>query len=126
MLGGYAVGVALGMCIHHAVCQTTVRVAGTPHAPTNAVMLPHSIAFMASRAPGEIDLLAGALDTGDPAAAVAELAAPSGATTLSELGLDPGRVPEIAEAAAQHPGVAATPGEPVGVEELRGLLEAAL
>jgi maleylacetate reductase len=126
VLGGYSVGVAMGMCVHHAVCQTTVRVAGTPHAPTNAVMLPHSIAFMATRAPGEIDLLGDALDTGDPAAEVARLAAGAGARTLSELGLDAERVPEIAEAAAQHPGVAATPGEPVTVDDLRGLLEAAL
>lgn len=37
VLGGYAVGVA-GLCVHHAVCQTIVRVAGTRHAATNAVV----------------------------------------------------------------------------------------
>jgi maleylacetate reductase len=126
LLGGYAVGVAMGMCVHHAVCQTTVRVAGTPHAPTNAVMLPHSIAFMAGRAPEQVDALAGALGGGDPSGVVAELAAGAGPRTLSDLGLDPGRVPEIVEATLQHPGVGATPGGPIDADDLRGLLEAAL
>ena len=48
---GYAVGCA-GFAVHHAVCQTTVRVLGTPHAQTNAVMLPHSAAFVARARPG--------------------------------------------------------------------------
>jgi maleylacetate reductase len=126
LLGGYAVGVAGGMCVHHALCQTTVRLAGTPHAPTNAVVLAHAIAFMADRAPDQIAALAAALEATDASAAVKALAAGAGATTLTELGLDPARVPEIAEAAAQHPGAAATPGGPVGPEEMRGLLEAAL
>ena len=49
VLAGYASGVA-GFAVHHAVCQTIVRVAGTPHAATNAVMLPHFVDLMAERA----------------------------------------------------------------------------
>ena len=48
-----------GPGVHHALCQTIVRVLGTPHAPTNAVMLPHSLRFMAGRAPGPLGRLAG-------------------------------------------------------------------
>jgi maleylacetate reductase len=125
LLGGYAVGVA-GLCVHHALSQTTVRLAGTPHAPTNAVVLPHAVAFMTDRAPEQIAALAAALGAADASAAVGELAAGAGARTLTDLGLDAERVPEIAEAAARHPGVAATPGGPVGADNLRELLEAAL
>ena len=42
-----------GFAVHHAVCQTIVRVAGTPHAQTNAVMLPHFVRMMEARAPGD-------------------------------------------------------------------------
>ena len=48
-----------GFAVHHAVCQTIVRVAGTPHAQTNAVMLPHSARLMAGRAPAALGRLCG-------------------------------------------------------------------
>ena len=60
MLAGYAVG-STGFAVHHAVCQTIVRVCGTPHAQTNSVMLPHFVRFMEPRAPREIDMLGEAL-----------------------------------------------------------------
>ena len=53
ILAGYASG-STGIAVHHAVCQTLVREAGTPHAETNAVMLPHSAAFMTPRAPAAL------------------------------------------------------------------------
>ena len=124
VLGGYAVGTA-GLAVHHAVCQTIVRTAGTPHAATNAVMLPHSVAFMASRAPREIAALARALDSRDAAAAIAGLSARAVVSSLGELGLDASRVDEVASAALHHPGVAATPGG-VTVDDLRSLVRAAL
>ena len=70
VLAGYASGAA-GIAVHHAVCQSVVRVAGTPHAETNAVMLPHSARFMVARAPGPLAELAEALGDphGDPEAA---------------------------------------------------------
>lgn len=49
----------------------------------------------------------------------------AGPTTLAELGLDRELVPEIAEAAAGDPGVAATPGE-VTRDDLEALLQAAV
>ena len=49
-LAGYAVGNA-GLAVHHAVCQTIVRTCGTPHAQTNAVMLPHSVRLMSLARP---------------------------------------------------------------------------
>ena len=128
VLAGWAVGTA-GLAIHHALCQTLVRVLGTPHAQTNAVMLPRSVAFMSTRVPDPIAKLAAALGAdADPAAAagsVAVLAALAGPTTLGELGVSEDDLGAVVEAALEHHGVQATPG---GASEgdLRELLTSAL
>jgi len=129
LLAGYAVGAA-GFAVHHAACQTLVRVAGTPHAETNAVMLPHFARAMAPRAPRVMGALARALgaDSDDPGAAaerIAALAAGAGATTLSELGVEREQLDELVEAALAHPAIGNTP-DPIGAHELRRLLAAAL
>lgn len=130
MLAGWAVGTT-GLAVHHALCQTIVRVAGTPHAATNAVMLPHSVAFMAERAPREIAALGEALGgsgtgaAGAPAA-VARLAGRSMVTSLEQLGFDRRRSAEVASIALHHPGTVATPGARVTSDDLHELLAAAL
>src|ERR687889_234805 len=66
-LGAFLCGWASGMtgfAVHHATCQLLVRTAGSPHAQTNAVMLPHFARMMAGRVPGVMGELASAL--GDP------------------------------------------------------------
>jgi maleylacetate reductase len=129
LLAGYASGAA-GLAVHHAVCQTIVRVAGSPHAETNAVMLPHFAELMSMRAPAEMGALAAAL--GDPEgtpeaapAALARLAARSGHMRLSTLGVEEAHFQPVVDAALQHPGVHNTP-DPPGREELLELLERAL
>jgi len=127
VLAGYAVGVA-GLCVHHAICQTIVRATETPHAATNAVMLPHSVAFMAGRAPREIDALAGALGVSgrdEAAHAVASLSGRAMVTSLGQLGFEPARAGEVASAALHHPGVACTPGK-VTLDDLHSLVRSAL
>jgi alcohol dehydrogenase class IV len=124
LLAGYASGIA-GFAVHHAACQTIVRMAGTPHAETNAVMLPHVVRFMESRAPEAIERLAAALDAPSAAGRVAELSAQAGVTRLSELGVDEQALDAIVGAALQHPALGNTP-DPPGEAELRALLEAAL
>ncbi len=127
VLAGWAVGTA-GLAVHHAVCQTIVRSSGTPHAETNAVMLPHSVAFMAGRAPAAITALASALGregVDEAAPAVASLSALAGPVRLSELGVAADEIDGIVTGALEHPGVAATPGG-VTREDLRALLDAAL
>jgi maleylacetate reductase len=130
LLGGYAVGTT-GLAVHHAVSQTIVRTCGTPHAETNAVMLPHSARLMAGRAPREMGEFARALGApeADPDLAgdrVAALTALSGFTRLCELGVTQSAMEEVASAAAAHPAVQATPGGGVGREELQELLCRAL
>lgn len=127
LLAGWAVGTT-GLAVHHGLCQTIVRVGGTPHAATNAVMLPHSVAFMADRAPRVIAALGDALGTSgaDGAAdAVGRLASRSLVTSLEQLGFERDRAAEVASVALHHPGVGATPGE-VTVDDLCDLVTAAL
>jgi alcohol dehydrogenase class IV len=120
LLGSWAMGTT-GYALHHVVCQTLVRVAGTPHAETNAVMLPHTVRFMAMRAPDVIERLRKAVG-GD----IADLAAKSGATRLTELGADPAKLDEVVEAASSRGELANTPGGAPSPDRLRAFVEAAL
>jgi alcohol dehydrogenase class IV len=129
VLAGYASGAA-GIAVHHALCQTIVRTAGTPHAETNAVMLAHSARLMALRAPGPMSELARALGDGsaDPeaaAAGIARLAARCGHVRLATLGVTADQLPAVASSVQAHPVLANTPDAP-GEEELLGVLRDAL
>lgn len=129
LLAGYAIGTT-GLAVHHAVCQTIVRTCHTAHAETNAVMLPHSARFMAERAPSAIGEFARAL--GDPAGKpgsaadrIAALAAPTGVTRLSDLGVTAAGLDKVSDAAARHPAITKTPGG-VTAAQIRDLLRAGL
>lgn len=127
-LAGWALG-ATGYAVHHVVCQTLVRVAGTPHAETNAIVLPHAIALMASRAPDVIGLLAVALGAGerDPAKAAGACAAltrRAGPVSLAEVGADEAALDQVAGAALARAELRNTP-DPPGREELREMLQRA-
>ena len=129
VLAGYASG-ATGIAVHHALSQTIVRTAGSPHAETNAVMLPHTARLMAGRAPGAMSELARALGdgTGDPESAagdIARLAARCGHVRLATLGVGADHLPEIAAAVQGHPALAGTP-DPPAEEEVLALLREAL
>jgi maleylacetate reductase len=116
VLAGYAVGCA-GFAVHHAVCQTTVRLLDTPHAPTNAVVLPHSVAFVAARAPEALP--------GVEPRAVARVAARAGVTRLRDLGVGEERLDDVVAGVLAHPAIGNTPGGTPTAGELRGLLDAA-
>jgi alcohol dehydrogenase class IV len=129
LLCGWASGMT-GFAVHHATCQTLVRTAGSPHAQTNAVMLPHFAGLMASRAPGVMGELAEALgDPGaDPDAAAgraSKLSARCGHTRLATLGVEEEHLPQVAAAVMQHPALANTP-DPPDEQELLELLRNAL
>jgi alcohol dehydrogenase class IV len=127
LLAGYASG-STGIAFHHALCQTVVRLAGTPHSRTNAVMLPHTVRRMVAHAPHEIGRLARTLGAGSADAApgaIARLTARSGITTLRGLGVREDQLGEIAETAAGVPTVKNTPSPP-DAAELRSVLEQAL
>lgn len=62
LLCGYAIDSAK-FGLHHVICQTLVRICGTPHAETNATILPRAVAFLAAQAPDAFTGLARALGT---------------------------------------------------------------
>jgi len=128
-LSGWASGMT-GYAVHHATCQNLVRIAATPHAQTNAVMLPHFAGMMSGRVPGVMGELARAL--GDPdgnpdavAGRAAKLSARSGHTRLATLGVEEEHLPRVAAAVMRHPALGNTP-DPPGEDELLALLRDAL
>jgi alcohol dehydrogenase class IV len=131
-LGAFLCGWASGMtgfAVHHATCQLLVRTAGSPHAQTNAVMLPHFARMMSTRVPGVMGEFARAL--GDPegssdaaAGRAAKLSARSGHTRLATLGVEEEHLPRVAAAVMQHPALWNTPDPPDEAELLELLRDA--
>lgn len=114
-----------GLALHHVLSQTVVRVLGTPHAETNAALLPVTMEEMAGRAPERIEELAEALGT-DRASIrprIEELG--GGRRGLGELGADRERVGEAVEAAmARGELFKMTPGE-IDAQDLERIIDAA-
>ncbi len=115
ILCGYAIDSGL-FSVHHVVCQTLVRVCGSPHAETNAAILPRAMAFMEPRAPDAIASLAEAIGC-DPAAIeprILQLGGDPGG--LGEAGADRSRLEEAVEAMLQRPEIAFNPQPPTAAE----------
>ncbi len=123
LLCAYALDSA-GYALHHVVCQTLVWVLSTPHAETNATLLPLTMDAMRPRAPGAIESLAGAL--GADAAGIRERieALGGGPRRLGDLGADRARLRRVLDAILSRPELQSTP-DPPGRDELERLLEAA-
>lgn len=91
LFGAYLAGsviATVGVGIHHRTCHVLGGTYGIGHAPANAVVLPHAIAYNAPAIPEVVCRIAGAMGTDDPAAATFDLAATAGLpTSLAALGL---------------------------------------
>jgi alcohol dehydrogenase class IV len=123
ILSGYAIDSGM-FAIHHVICQTLVRVCGSPHAETNAGILPRAMAFMAARAPAEIEALATALGTEPDRIEERILELGGGPPGLGTVGADRERLGEAVEAMLERPELGNTPGAP-GAQELTALIERA-
>ena len=124
ILCGYAIDSGM-FAIHHVICQTLVRVCGSPHAETNAGILPRAMAFMAPRAPEAIDALAAAIGcgAGEVEARILDLGGnPPG---LGKAGADRSRLDEALDAILARPELDFTPGAPTR-EQLAELIESRL
>jgi alcohol dehydrogenase class IV len=121
LLCAYALG-ETGFALHHIVCQTLVRMLGTPHAETNATMLPRTMDMMRPRAPEEIGALAGAVgaEPDDIRRRIESLG--GGPHRLRDLGASPDRLESARNAILQREELSNTP-DPPGPEELGRLLE---
>ncbi len=136
VLSGYAIDSGM-FAIHHVICQTLVRVCGSPHAETNAGILPRAMAFMAPRAPealAELSASLGAAFSTHDMENAAGSAADSIEARILELGGDPpglgsvgadrSKLDEALDAILARPELAFTPGDP-GREELAELIDRA-
>ena len=121
ILCGYAIDSA-GLGLHHVICQTLVRLCGTPHAETNAAVLPHALAFLAERAPEPYERLAPALGT-EPSGLrerVEDLGWPQ---RLGDLGGDASMRDEAVDAMLERPELERVPGSSVTREDLERIVE---
>ncbi|HYU60018.1 MAG TPA: iron-containing alcohol dehydrogenase [Solirubrobacterales bacterium] len=123
ILCAYALDSAL-FSLHHVVCQTLVRVCGTPHAETNATMLPRTMEAMRERAPDAIDELAAAIGTDAEriGARIEQLG--GGPRRLADLELDPGCLDDALEAILKRPELGWI-ADPPDRTQLEALIEAA-
>lgn len=123
ILCGYAIDSG-AFAMHHVVCQTLVRICGSPHAETNAAILPRSMAFMVPRAPDNLASLAAAIatDPEDVEARILELGGdPPG---LGDLGADRDKLDRALDSMMVRPELAFTP-EPPTRDDLEELIERA-
>jgi maleylacetate reductase len=123
ILCGYAIDSG-GFALHHVICQTLVRVCDSPHAETNAAMLPHTMAFMAPRAPDQIAALAGAIGT-EPAGLAGRIRQIGGDPPgLGAIGADRSKLDQALAGMLARPELAFGP-EPPNREQLAQLIEGA-
>jgi alcohol dehydrogenase class IV len=122
ILCGYAIDSAL-FALHHVLCQTLVRVCGSPHAETNAAILPVAMEAMRERAPRQLGMLARSLGAGPSSLGerITELGRPSG---LGAAGARRSRLEAALDGVEARPELQFTP-DPPGREELRQIVEAA-
>jgi alcohol dehydrogenase class IV len=132
-----------GLALHHVLSQTSVRLFETPHAETNAALLPVTMEEMAGRAPEEIAALEEALVTegAEPGGGTSKLtergglgarvgtrieALGGGRRGLGELGAESARVGDVVEGALSRRELnAMTPGPEFQPEDLERMLDSA-
>jgi alcohol dehydrogenase class IV len=123
ILCGYAIDSG-AFALHHVICQTLVRICGTPHAPTNAAILPRAMAFMVPRAPDGLRPLATALGTSPDTIEARILQLGGDPPGLGDQGADRTKLPQAIEAMLQRPELAFTP-EPPARSDLEELIDRA-
>ena len=123
ILCGYAIDSG-AFAIHHVVCQTLVRICGSPHAETNATILPRAMAFMVPRAPDNLAPLCESLGTDPENVEFRILELGGNPAGLGELGADHSKLDQALDSMLLRPELAFTP-EPPTRESLEGLIERA-
>jgi alcohol dehydrogenase class IV len=124
LLCGYAIDSGM-FGLHHVICQTLVRVCGSPHAETNAAILPRALALLTARAPDRfLDLAAAiATDPEDIEARVLQLGGdPPG---LAAAGADRAKLDHALDSMLLRPELAFVPGPPVTKGDLAELVDRA-
>ena len=123
LLSAYAIDSA-AFGIHHVICQTLVRICGTPHAETNATILPRVMSFMTPRAPDQLSDLAAAIGTAPAGIEARILQLGGNPSGLGQLGADRSKLDGALDSMLLRPELAFTP-EPPTRTELEHLIESA-
>jgi maleylacetate reductase len=101
LYGAWLCGMVLGnvgMALHHKLCHTVGGRFDLPHAEIHAIILPHVIGYNAPAIPDAMARLRRALNTGDPAGALFDLARSVGSpAALKDLGMPQGGVTQAAD-----------------------------
>lgn len=121
LLCAYAIDSA-AFGIHHVICQTLVRICGTPHAETNATILPRAMVFMVPRAPDNLAPLAEALGTDPQAIEPRILQLGGNPPGLGQLSADRSKLDQALDSMLMRPELAFTP-EPPTRDDLVQLIE---
>jgi len=123
ILCGYAIDSA-GLGLHHVICQTLVRVCGTPHAETNAAILPQAVGFLVERAPEAFESLATSLGVDLPGLPrrIEELGQPQ---RLGTLGGKESRLNEALDAMLKRPELQRVPSSSPSRDDLSDIVRAA-
>jgi len=124
LLCGYAIDSGM-FGLHHVVCQTLARICGSPHAETNAAILPRALALLVARAPDRFAGLAAAIETDpeDIEARVLQLGGnPAG---LGAAGADRSRLNDAIDAMLLRPELAFVPGPSLTKDDLTELVDRA-
>lgn len=104
--GAWLCGMVLGnvgMALHHKLCHSVGGRFDLPHAETHAIILPHVIGYNAPAIPDAMLRLRRALNTGDPAGALFDLARSVGApAALQALGMPRDGVIQAADDAMEN------------------------
>lgn len=105
--GAWLCGACLGattMSLHHQLCHVLGGNFDLPHAPTHAVLLPYVAVYNLPAAPIADGVVRRALESPDPAHALAELGAAVGAPrSLGDLGLREADLPAVVDQVLDRP-----------------------
>jgi alcohol dehydrogenase class IV len=123
LLCAYAIDSA-AFGLHHVICQTLVRICGSPHAETNAAILPQAMSFMVPRAPNQLSSLAEAIGTTPDNIEARILDLGGNPVGLGELGADKSKLDQAIDSMLARPELAFTP-EPPTRNDLEALIESA-
>ncbi|MDE1994083.1 MAG: maleylacetate reductase [Rhizobiaceae bacterium] len=127
LYGAYLSGAALtgGFALQHGLAHTLGGSFNVPHGLSHAIILPHVAAYNARYAAAPMTKLANALGTTDVGGAIFDLLVDLGLpTALSQVGISPLDVPQIAQITVETDN-GLNPG-PVTIEAVTGITEAAL
>ena len=126
LFGAHLAGRALDMTsmgLEHKLAHILGGSFGLNHSEAHAALVPWVTAWNAPAAPDAMKRMAAALGSGDPGAALADLARRLGIKSLRQLGFTPGDIPRAAELATA---MSFPNPRPVDAEGVRWILERAM